>query len=186
MGEPIDAIETRLGLIHAALKKTTLVKFEHGKEEIGGGGYRMRFPFDEQPTAAELVVNVYAVIGALANLKDLLKTSAKEHGREPQRVEDFVKTRTDLQLVLDLNNAHKHAYPPTRRHSGRDPKFSWIRAATETRSDGVGSIRTDIVIIGEVVDGHDAFICRMDHLFEGAIGAWEELLKEFGVSVPAP
>jgi len=27
------------------------------------------------------------------------------------------------------------------------------------------------VIIGEVVDRHDGFICRMDHLFEGAIGA---------------
>jgi hypothetical protein len=26
----------------------------------------------------------------------------------------------------------------------------------------------------------------MDHLFEGAIGAWEELLKEFGIDVPAP
>ena len=38
-------------------------------------------------------------------------------------------------------------------------------------SDGVGSIRTEIVIIGEVVDRHDGFICRMDHLFEGAIGA---------------
>jgi hypothetical protein len=92
MGEPIDAIDTRLRLIQAALKRTVLVKFEHGKEEIGGGGYRIRFPFDEQPTDSELVVNVYAVIGALANLKDLLKAWANEHGRDPQRVEDFAKT----------------------------------------------------------------------------------------------
>jgi hypothetical protein len=38
MAKPIDAIEARLRLIQAALKKTVLVKFEHGKEEIGGGG----------------------------------------------------------------------------------------------------------------------------------------------------
>jgi hypothetical protein len=42
------------------------------------------------------------------------------------------------------------------------------------------------VIIGEIVDRNDVFICRMDNLFDGAIGAWEELLKEFGINVPAP
>jgi hypothetical protein len=108
--------------------------------------------------------------------------STRGNGQDSQHVEDFIKTRTDLQLVLDLNNAHKHGYPPTKkRHSGRDPKFSWIRAASQSQSDGLGSMRTDIVIIGEVVDRHDVFICRMDNLFGGAIAAWEELLEEFGI-----
>jgi hypothetical protein len=206
VGLSIDELQSRLKRIFAALGDTLVVDFADYKPQIADGE-KFVFLLHEirtRPTKEDVHNAVFSAIANVGSLKDNLKKWATRNGRDPARVEEFVRSSFDLQVILDLWNGDKHGYPLRFSHSGREPRLTDLRTVLSlstgttphssagvvlgpagpqielTRSGGGG-----LAITGSVVDMGGLHLGDVEDFLRRAVEAWRTLLTEYGVQVPA-
>ncbi len=123
---------------------------------------------DDTPEGIEYKVT--SIISNLANFKDNLKKKIP-----PQEVEDFVKASLHLKVLLDLNNAEKHGYPPTKKHSKLDPKIEHVRQTLTIANE---KEEQKIIITGNIIDKDGNHLFSLDELIDTCFASWKALMSK--------
>ncbi len=197
-----DTIRTRMSRIYAAIGaieeddpnklKATVIQ----TDKITGFSQDFRAGLSDD----ELSNQAHTVIHNIANLHDHLRRWAAHQGRDKSKVDQTVENSLELQIVRDLSNNDKHGYPPRDRiRSGKFPQLTEInrvmqlqpqakKSSTIAMTVGAGGIPKFIgdgtakaVVTGDVVDIDNNRIGDLYDIANHAVGAWEQLLAEFGL-----
>lgn len=150
-------------------------------------------------TPAGLSNLAHSVIHNVANLRDHLRRWAANNGHNPSRIDQAISHSVPLQIITDLSNNDKHGYPPRNGgHSGKAPKLEGVNRvlrltiAGQGSSVGVtftplgpkqvsGSVSTEVIVTGQVVDAHGTIIGDLYELEVEALKAWEQELRDLGI-----
>jgi hypothetical protein len=153
-------------------------------------------------TDEQIYNNAIQVIHSIANLRDNLFHWAGANGKDKQRVRDTFNASFHIRVIQDLSNNEKHGYPLTHSSkSGRDPKLVEVNRGLQIGAKGkgwsgvflgaggalqkFGDGSAAVVVTGVVADKHGTVIGDLHDIESKAVDAWEALLVEFGVTLPA-
>ena len=197
-------LESRLKRIYASLEMAEETDMAKLKAEIFHDGKRVALhqDFTGGLSNEELENHAHSLIHNIANLRDHLKCWAKKNGKDKSEVDAVFNGSIALQIIQDLSDNDKHGYPPRDGgRSGKSPKIGKITRSLQLstkpqegsfvsmtlgpggipRISGSGEARA--VISAEIRDRDGNVIGDFRLTALEALGVWERLLAEFGVSI---
>jgi len=197
-------LESRLKRIYASLEMAEETDMAKLKAEVVRDGKRIAVyqDFSGGLSNEELENYAQSLIHNIASLRDHLKSWARKNGKEKSEVDSVFRSSLALQIIQDLFDNDKHGYPPRNGGwSGKSPKIDKITRSLELSTQpqkgsfvamtfgpgGIphisGSGEARAVISAEIRDRDGNIIGDFRQTALEAIGVWEELLAEFGVSI---
>mgnify|MGYP001189042920 CR=1 FL=1 len=190
-------VQTRLEMIYAsigeqftygqaALETTHIELKSEGKERS------VSISFFNPNDKSKILNQINSIISNLANLKDCLKRKIGQQDRDPKIIEDEINDSPELQIILDLSNQAKHEYPLRRtRRSGKDPLIQNVGRVLSPsnkpdnirhqKNDGSAMMNMMVRMTADITDSKGNLLYHLNDLVEGALGAWEQIIKKYGI-----
>ena len=167
-------------------------------------GLYVNVDFSKGSTEEGLANIATLLVANIASLKDHLKVWCSRN-EIPFNGENLINDNKHVAIVHDLWNVDKHAELNRKPRSGHHPnikgltKMLSVSSGTATSSSasftmdingemkvqtsGGGSV--NLVITGQVVDENGVMLGEFNDICEKSTDAWEQELKQAGVSIPA-
>jgi len=203
----MSTLDHKIRQLHEALAKAINSDLSSVTPERGltDQTYYCKLDFAQGKGDSELHNVKTLLVANIACLRDHLKAWCSKSGK-PFHGDELIDTDQNVALVHDLWNIDKHAELNRPPRSGHQPEVHNLRQALRlstgtapgsssvfTFDPSTGAMRThmqgsgsvELVISGEVVNEHGAVLGDFAQICETASTAWEQLLKQAGVPVPA-
>jgi hypothetical protein len=197
-GSPIDnSIEARLRRIRVAIGLGTDLEVSKAYPLVDDGNGRVVFDISGGMTDDVLIVYAANAIHNLAAFRDNCIKFFRSQKIDVQHVWDAVKASQDLKLIIDLDNYNKHGElrQGDNGETGLHPRLRGILRAFQAKPTGTdvqtsiaffssGAVKAQgdasIVIFAEVVQPDGTVIGVLPMIQDGALQAWETLLRTHG------
>lgn len=203
----IDLLDRKIRQMHEALgglqeSDLSSIQVEH---TVTGNHYYCGIDFSQGKTEVGLANVAFLLIANIACMKDHLKVWCSKNNKAFQG-DNLISNDRNVALVHDLWNIDKHAELNRPPRSGHLPKLHDLHQSlnlstgpkagnstilTFDPKTGEMLINTNdggsakLLIGGQVVDEHGALLGDFADICEKATAAWEEALKNAGVTIPS-
>ena len=199
-----DDLFLRVKRLYAAIKASEETEISKFLPKVINDGRRKGFFQDWSGglTDAEVTNIAQSLIYIIAHFNAPLKKWADQNGKDKTKVDHMANSSLALQIIKDLSNYDKHAYPPRNGgHSGKSPRTDEFRrvmqmttkpvknsfVALTFTAQGVPKVSGDgtakVVVSGDILDKDGNNIGDLHETALEAVKAWESVLSDFGVKL---
>jgi len=199
-----DDLILRVKRLYAAIKASEETEISKFLPKVINDGRRKGFSQDWSGglTEAEVTNIAQSLIYSVAHFDLPLKKWADQNDKDKTKIDHMFNSSLALQIIKDLSNYDKHAYPPRNGgHSGKSPRIYEFRrvmrmttkpvkdsfVALTFTEQGVPKISGDgtakVVVSGDILDKDGNNIGNLRETALEAVKAWERVLSDFGVKL---
>ena len=204
-------IRERLNRMYAAFDDRSQFKPEDFEPEVHGIGdqFNVSADFRGGRSADQLKIDAASVINEIMGIRDRARSWLKNTGRDPRKVDNFVKSELAVALVHDLANTDKHGQLDGPPFSGCKPKLKKVNRATILKYDpltgtyategkfitagfniqtgeliGTGaSSNVEVVLVSDIVDEAGNKVGELHKVLPDSIHKWEQFLSSEGLTL---
>lgn len=151
------------------------------------GGFLWDFGGTMKPHELEEIL--IAAVHNIAQLKDHLRKLAKNKGKDPEIVDDAVRSCFELQVILDLSNLDKHAGHDSRGGwSGCAPTIAnvgqFLRSSSGKLTLGPQGIsQGKVMITADIYATGGKKLGELPDFLQKGVAAWEDLFPVLGIEL---
>jgi len=205
-----EEIRWRLRRVYAALGDASGIPTEEAAHSVTvrhEQGFETHVDFSGGRSAEQLETDANSILNEIMGIKDRARAWMKGNGKDPNLVEDFIKSSQSAALVHDLANADKHGQPGSSGMSGQKPVLRNISRSAMLKRDPITGLyppsgtlmmrldsvtgkveqlpgeNTEVGITGDIVDAKGAEISKLHDVIFEAIRGWENFLTSQGLKL---
>jgi hypothetical protein len=203
MSDGLKNLVSKIRRLHSAVGSATELDYKKFPPKLFVTGYAatLRQDFNAGLSEEELLNLAFQVIRSIADLRDYLRSAAKDLQQDPGDVDGAINNCLELALMMDLANSDKHSRLARAREqwSKKSPRLTEVKRVLQIVGQGVkpgsmtglrmtpqgmvphGDGKASVVISGSIVDGAGTSLCELQFAQQTAIEAWEQLMKRWGI-----